>query len=299
VIAYLRLIRLPNVFTALADIATGHLIISAVSSDSRLEPLPWLGLASGCLYLAGMALNDVADRAEDACTRPNRPIPSGAVSLRGALFCGVGLLVVGVVTALVIGTPSLCCALFLALALLLYNFATKKVVLAGPLTLGLCRFFNVQLGMSADPNFPAVLSNTAEWAMIYAPALAVGTYAAGLTAFSAQEETGQQARSFALGWVFVGGALVLVGLTARSPWIGLALGPLAAMLAWRTAALLRAGSPTAARNLVKTGVLGICVLDAGLILGCYGLQGWPYALAVACGVIPALVIGKLLTQKEA
>jgi len=299
VISYLRLVRLPNVFTALADIAAGHLIVKYTFSGSCLDPLPWLGLASGCLYLAGMALNDVADREEDARVRPSRPIPSGAVALRGAVLCGVGLLVVGVVAAMAAGTASLYFALFLALGILLYDFATKKVALAGPLTLGLCRFFNVQLGMSADPNFPAALSSTVLWTVVYAPALAVGIYAAGMTVFSAQEEAGKQARSVVLGWVFVGGALMLAGLTAQSSWIWLALGLLAAVLAWRTAALLREGSPTAARNLVKTGVLGVCVLDAGLILGCYGLNGWPFALAVACGIIPALLIGKALAQKEA
>ena len=36
--------------------------------------------SSSCLYLAGMALNDYADRDVDAVERPGRPIPSGRVS---------------------------------------------------------------------------------------------------------------------------------------------------------------------------------------------------------------------------
>ena len=52
--------------------------------------------SSSCLYLAGMALNDYADRDVDAVERPGRPIPSGRVSpefalgLAGALTAGAG-----------------------------------------------------------------------------------------------------------------------------------------------------------------------------------------------------------------
>ena len=51
------------------------------------------------LYLAGMALNDLADREEDARERPERPIPSGAVSPRAAALIGGSLLLGGVLAA--------------------------------------------------------------------------------------------------------------------------------------------------------------------------------------------------------
>ena len=51
------------------------------------------------LYLAGMALNDLADREEDARERPERPIPSGAVSPRAAALIGGSLLLGGVLVA--------------------------------------------------------------------------------------------------------------------------------------------------------------------------------------------------------
>ncbi|MCW8129102.1 MAG: UbiA family prenyltransferase [Planctomycetota bacterium] len=298
-IAYLRLVRFPNVFTSLADIAAGFLIMRAACGASVWEAVVPLALASACLYLSGMALNDLADREEDAKFRPNRPIPSGAVSLKGAVLCGVGLMALGVVAAMAAGTTSLFLALFLAVSILLYDFAAKHVELAGPLALGFCRFFNLQLGMSYDLNFAPWLALPSQWRVVYGPAAAVGIYAAGMTAFSAQEETGKRIRAIVLGWCFVGGALALAGYCMPSPWGWAPLGALAAVLAWRTAALAKAGTPVAARNLVKTGVLGICVLDAGQILGHYGTAAWPYALGVALLILPALVLGKWLAQKEA
>lgn len=297
--AYLKLIRLPNVFTALADIAAGSLIMRAASGATVWEPTAWLAGASAGLYLAGMALNDVADREEDARVRPNRPIPSGAVSLRGAVLCGVALMAGGVLAAMAAGSVSIYFALFLVVTILLYDFAAKHVEVLGPVTLGLCRFFNMQMGMSYDPNFAPWLANPEQWRIVYAPALAVGIYAAGLTAFSAQEETGRRLRSIVIGWLFAGGALALAGLTAPRLWVWLPLGLLAAVLIWRTVVLARDGTPVAARNLVKTGVLGICVLDAGLILGHFGAGAWPYALGVGLLVVPALAIGGWLAQREA
>ncbi|WP_435834778.1 UbiA family prenyltransferase, partial [Streptomyces bacillaris] len=51
--------------------------------------------ASLCLYEAGMALNDWADREEDAVDRPHRPIPSGRVSPAAALGAAGALTAAG------------------------------------------------------------------------------------------------------------------------------------------------------------------------------------------------------------
>ncbi|HWM84456.1 MAG TPA: UbiA family prenyltransferase, partial [Kofleriaceae bacterium] len=86
--ALLTLCRIPNVFTAFANVAAGVLL--ARGGDFLLRDL-LLVLASGCLYLAGMVLNDYFDRDWDALERPERPIPSGQVTPRAALVLGVAL----------------------------------------------------------------------------------------------------------------------------------------------------------------------------------------------------------------
>ena len=93
---YLRLVRAPAVFSALGDPLAGLLL-----DGERIEPAraARLSAASALIYLAGMALNDLADREEDARERPDRPIPSGAVSPRAAAIVGGSLLLAGTLAA--------------------------------------------------------------------------------------------------------------------------------------------------------------------------------------------------------
>src|SRR6187402_2854277 len=90
--AYLTLLRPANVVTALADVLAGAAVAGAPWSPS----MPWLLGSTACLYAGGVVMNDVADRAIDAVERPERPIPSGAVSAGAAGRLGLALLVAGV-----------------------------------------------------------------------------------------------------------------------------------------------------------------------------------------------------------
>ena len=299
-IGYLRLVRFPNVFTAIADVLAAFTIMHLAGP----APFPYatmacLALASGALYLSGMAFNDFADRAEDARVRPNRPIPSGQVSLAGALVCGVALMLGGIALAAVSG-PSLPWALALAVSILAYDFATKHVTVLGPITLGFCRFFNVLLGSVAAAS--VVIDDLRDGGILNKPiamALTVGIYAAGLTAFSAQEETGKQIRSIVIGWFFCGAALLIGGFTGISLTGWIVLGPLALLLILRTVDLARTGTPGAARNLVRTGVMGVCAVDAGLVLSFAGPRAWPVAVACLALLVPTIAMAKWLAQKEA
>ena len=76
----------------------GDVLVGAAASG-QVRDVPraaGLAAASSCLYLAGMALNDYADRDVDAVERPGRPIPSGrvtpgfALGLAGGADRGVG-----------------------------------------------------------------------------------------------------------------------------------------------------------------------------------------------------------------
>ena len=81
--AYAQLIRLPNVFTALADIALGWLCAVAAGTPAARWPSFLLLMASSaCLYSAGMIWNDFFDVEQDQRERPFRPIPSGRISRR-------------------------------------------------------------------------------------------------------------------------------------------------------------------------------------------------------------------------
>lgn len=67
--AWAELLRLPALFTVPGDALAG-----AAAAGVRPGPRTLLAIGSSlCLYEAGMALNDWADRAEDAAERPHRP----------------------------------------------------------------------------------------------------------------------------------------------------------------------------------------------------------------------------------
>ena len=86
-LAWLQLMRLPNVFTAMADVAMGFLF-----THPSLEPLGvfcLLLLSSSCLYTAGMVLNDVFDLEMDRRERPQRPLPSGRMSVEDGHAIGL------------------------------------------------------------------------------------------------------------------------------------------------------------------------------------------------------------------
>ena len=110
--AYLQLMRFPAVFTAMADVFLGFTL-----NRVRFTEAPWdlglLVLASSCLYLAGMVLNDVFDRQIDAQERPRRPIPSGRVSVQSAMTVGAMLMLAGIGAASTVGVNSLLVALLL------------------------------------------------------------------------------------------------------------------------------------------------------------------------------------------
>src|SRR5262245_26052243 len=94
---YAQLIRLPNVFTAIADIGLGALATGAL--PAQWLPFVLLALSSACLYSAGMVWNDYFDLEQDKRERSFRPLPSGRVSLNAAVALGTGLIFLGVACA--------------------------------------------------------------------------------------------------------------------------------------------------------------------------------------------------------
>lgn len=146
ILAYMRLFRLPNLFTVPGDPVAGFLLASGGTLSPQLLPL---GAAALALYMAGLALNDVVDRRKDAELRPNRPIPSGAVSPRMATTLAVLGFVTGDLLAFAAGGwRTLLAALALTGLILLYNLALKRYPFPGSLCMGCCRAGSVFLGAS-------------------------------------------------------------------------------------------------------------------------------------------------------
>ena len=141
-----RLLRLSLAPTAAADIAAGG-IVGARGSWPGTE-LVWLIAASLAIVHGAMALNDWADREEDARERPDRPIPSGRIGVTQALALGLVLLGLGPFLAWSIAPPLGVHAGTLALLAATYDTLGRGPLL-GPSLLALCRAGNLSLGIHA------------------------------------------------------------------------------------------------------------------------------------------------------
>jgi len=182
--AWLRLVRLPNLATAVADSLAGFLICAGLRGLDWLPPAAcWAIAASVCLYAAGMILNDVFDIDIDRAERPERPLPSGAIDPRTAAVAGYGFLAAGVAAAAGAAATSgqiwpAVVGAILAAAVWLYDRQFKHHVVLGPATMGACRGLNWLLGMTAAGGPFAD-----QWLL----PLGMAVYVAGITLFARHE----------------------------------------------------------------------------------------------------------------
>ncbi|MEU3103431.1 SCO3242 family prenyltransferase [Streptomyces griseoflavus] len=138
------MLRLPALFTVPGDALAG-----AAAAGVRPGPRTLLAIGSSLsLYAAGMALNDWADRAEDALERPHRPIPSGRVRPAVALTAAGALTGTGLALAAAAGRPALAVATPLAATVWAYDLGLKQTP-AGPAAMAAARGLDLLLGAAA------------------------------------------------------------------------------------------------------------------------------------------------------
>lgn len=295
-LAYMQLLRLPNVFTAIADVAMGYLVTRAGYEAGGAFLL--LVLTSCSLYLSGMVLNDVFDVEQDRKERPSRPIPSGRVRPRAALRLGFALLLsglaLGISTCLVTGSlrPAVVASV-LALCILLYDAALKSTLL-GPAIMGACRMLNVLVGMSLAVNTAGELRAwaAAEWVV----AAGVGVYVAGITWFARTEaQTSSRGQLTAALAVLVGG---LGLLTSLPEWRSLVVSVGRWYLLWAILTLLigqaciaaiREPTPQHVQLAVKRCLRSLILLDAVV---CFGVRGPVWGGLILLLLVPQWLLGK-------
>ena len=306
-LAYLKLFRIPNVFTAVADVAMGFFFVSA-----GVQPLPGLLclIAASCLlYTAGMVLNDLYDYDIDARERPTRPLPSGQISRGRARLLGYGMLLAGVALGGLAGyvVPesaepawrSGAVALLLAVCVVAYDKILKKTIL-GPLAMGGCRFFNVLLGMSlgaAGGSTQLLFEPT-----YFMVAGGIGCYIVGVTWFARTEAKDTSGRGLLIfGVVVMATGVAMLGMFPHySTLEGLQLSE-TRVLVWPLALILlmfpilrRCLSaivnpvPERVQAAVKQCILSLIVLDAAIVML---VADW-LAIAVLALLIPTFVLGK-------
>jgi 4-hydroxybenzoate polyprenyltransferase len=253
--AYLELLRPPNVTTAVADVLAGY----AIAGLGHPRALPWLLASSICLYAGGVVLNDVFDLDLDRVERPERPLPSGRVTLRAATTMGAGLLAAGVGLAFFATRAAGAVATATAACVLVYDAFGKHHPWFGPVNMGLCRAGNLMLGVAA---VPAAL----QWAWPLGGLHLV--YISAVTAVSRGEVHG--GKRFIAGLALISLLLVVAVLAGLSVWPQVT--PAALLLTTVLATRLlpkyvrvwQRPDPTVIRDAVRTGVLSLVLLDSVL-----------------------------------
>lgn len=290
--AYLQLLRPANVVTAWADVLAGFAVTGVVVTlNEWAVPVDWgvlggLLVATTGLYGGGVVFNDVFDAPLDAEERPERPIPSGRATRRGAALFGGILLAGGIGAAFWVDWISGLLALLIAGGALLYDAFSKHHFFFGPLNMGLCRGGNLLLGASA---VPAVLGSI--WYLLLLPV----AYIAAITAISQGEVhggrrfTGVLAVALVVG--VIGGVLLL---SIRGDYRLLHASPFLLVLAGQVLPpFVRAAhtpSPELIRDAVEAGVKALIPLNAALAAG---FAGWMYGLGVFLLLPLSMGLGRL------
>jgi 4-hydroxybenzoate polyprenyltransferase len=274
--------RPANIITAHADILAGY---AAAGATSRLDLL-LLVIATTGLYGGGVVFNDVFDAELDAVERPERPIPSGAVSRKAAGVFGGFLLGCGVMFASMCSPLSGAVALATGASALIYDRFGKHHPLLGPMNMGLCRGLNLMLGLTAVAEAPAI-----RWPV----AMITLCYIAGITSLSRGEVRGGTRTAASLSAIWLVGSLAAVAGVALSegkkvvfalPFFALLLHRIAGPF-WRAFKSLDAPD---IRVAVKAGILSLIVLNASIAALFAGL--W-YGAAVLLLYVPAMALARL------
>jgi len=305
--AFLQLARVPNLPTAVADVATGYLIACGTLErvPEKIGPFAALLVISGAIYTGGMILNDYFDADVDTHERPTRPIPSGKVSRREARNLGGLLLIIAVAIAFTVipGEQTGIIATVLALMVFSYNAVLKKMFISvgqsgqpsksgrvelGPLMLGACRGINIILGAS--------IMTTVLTPSVLLAAMSVGVFIWGVSVMAKREvEEDMKGREFILPLLMTLLALVLLGYGwHRGTFAGGAFIVFSALFALVALAsgiyvIRNPRSRSVIRN-VKIQLRTLIVLDAALAAG---VVGFPGAIIVLALLIPALALDRL------
>ncbi len=171
-LAWGKLFRLPNLFTACGDPVAGFIL-----AGGAMRNWPSLLAAAGVsvlLYAMGLAQNDLAGLAQDRAERPERPLPSGTLSIRSAIIAVALLSFAGVVLAGSVSPRMSYVALTLVGVITFYNYVACKVRVLRPVTMGSCRALSVLVGAAAAApvaDWPSLVLVAAGMVLLYIAAV--------------------------------------------------------------------------------------------------------------------------------
>jgi hypothetical protein len=274
----LRLGRVSNLPTVWTNVLAGAVLSGG---DWRSWHLGLILVAMSLFYAGGMYLNDYFDRAIDARERPERPIPSGAISARTVAAIGFGLLGGGFIVIAAMGTTATAMVALLAAAIVAYDLHHKGNPF-GPVVMGACRALVYGATAAAlagsVPTFVAV------------SAVAIAAYVAGLTYAARQESLDKIGNLWPLALLAAPMAVAIGALRQGPDAIAIYL----LLTAWTAASVCllagrsRAGSVSRAVGWL---IAGISLCDAAVLASVNAIMP---ALAAVAGFLVTLVSQKYI-----
>lgn len=283
-LAYLQIMRFPNIFTAIADVMAACLVV--LGSDVQWTTLTGLCISTSAIYAGGCVLNDLCDRQIDAIERPFRPIPSKRVSVKEAIFLTLLLFSLGLLAAFLAGIHSFYTALVLILLVVAYDTLSKNIAVAGSLNMGACRACNLILGMSPALQFETAFMLLPLISLVYVTAITA------LSKFEVQGGLGHRGIPVLMGWSGV--IFLVLWLKIHADLHSGMFVYLALFVLFTGPALMRSILSRQAKFIglaVKTLVLAIPILDAAY---CSGFQGFFYGIPVILCIAPSLILARYL-----
>ena len=217
---WLRLLRLPNLFTAPGDSLAGYFLATTFIGNKTVSlwTIVLLAVTSVFIYAFGVVMNDLVDYQEDCIHRPERPLPSGRINRQQATGICVQLWIIASICCpgssisiflLHIDSNSLFVFVVLFITIALYNMWLKHYRLAGSIAMGLCRGLNFLLGVAAT-GYGVSLEKI--WP-VFVPFAAVTTYIAAVTWLADKENEEQN----------VGFVVQIPAIAAAVAWFGTVL----------------------------------------------------------------------------
>ncbi|MCY2974866.1 MAG: UbiA family prenyltransferase [Planctomycetota bacterium] len=319
-----QLVRIPNTFTAVADVLAGAAIAGALSPAAISQSWPIIAalvLVVVSLYWTGMIWNDLNDVEQDRQQKRNRPLPNSQISVSAATtaYWLLVTLAFGITVSIAATqgswylpgvefkndlwrgfrfySPLLITAL-LACCARLYN-SRWKLSTVGPILMGMCRSGSLLLGISSG--WYVGSSTVYEVPHGWMAVLGHGLYVAGFTFAGRREAEENNSLPVAIGWIV--SAVGLIAL-AFAPWFAPneiplrmdALPTYPIVFALMALPLIRRAwtsivdpSPKSIQLAIKQAIFSIIFFDAILTLQFAG--PWP-AIAVCSLILPSTLLSK-------
>jgi hypothetical protein len=266
--AWLQLARVSNTPTVVSNAVAGAVLVSTTAPTGTVV---LVAVAMALFYTAGMVLNDIADAEIDRRERPERPIPSGAVSPLAAIAVFCGLIAAGLTLLAGEGLEPFLAGVGLVGLIVLYDLWHKGNPIS-PVMMGGCRaLVYVVAGLAVADSLPGELWGAAALLLVYV---------VGLTQVAKAEGGGILSR-----WpvVAVLAPVLYWAIMLPSAWAALLLAVFAGWLAWTLRLLF-------VRRMVGPAVggliAGIALFDA---LAVASVEGSAAAVAVCLAAFVATV----------